>query len=251
METNIAILKDNKKQIEGLLKKIRNNKEKYLVAELSEKKRLKDQFNFDFRSIKEVLSTMDMEISGLKSEDAEVEYRGVISRIKVEVKELMEDIKTIDQKEEKNRKVNIDEIELVEKPDKPVEEMKIIEVFDKGDHILDEGDKAILRMNKKIDETKEVSSAIKQNLIKQREQLIATQKNLKEMDYSLDRAGKTLKNMLKSYATDKLILIMIVIIALVIVAIIIVGAVGGDKNNNFNVPHDIFGSGNKTATSSK
>jgi len=66
------------------------------------------------------------------------------------------------------------------------------------------------------------------------------------MDYSLDRANKTLKTMAKRYATDKLILFLIVVICLAIIAIIIVAAVGGDKDKKFNVPHDIFSSNKKT-----
>lgn len=246
MDVNISILKDNKRQIENLIRKIKANKEKYQTAELSEKRRLKDTFNFDFRSIKEIMNTMDMEIASLKSEEAELEYRDILSKFKLEVKDLMEDIKRMEQidQQSNNRNANLEEIELREKP---VEELKIQEAFDRGDKILDEGDKAIARMNKKIYETKDVSSAIKQNLIKQRDQLINTQKNLKEMDYSLDRATKTLKNMFKTYATDKLILGILVIIAIAIVAIIIVAAVGGDSSGNFNVPHDIFSS----STSSK
>ena len=39
------------------------------------------------------------------------------------------------------------------------------------------------------------------------------------------------------------------VILVIIVTIIIVSACGGDNKNNFNVPHDIFSTNNKTTNS--
>ena len=55
--------------------------------------------------------------------------------------------------------------------------------------------------------------------------------------------------MFKMYSSDKCITCLIVVILIIIVTIIIVSACGGDNKNNFNVPHDIFSSNNKTVNS--
>lgn len=239
MDTNIAVLKDNKRQIESLLRRIQLNKDKYNSAELSEKLKIKDNFKMDFRSIKEIMSAMEMEIGSLKSEDAEVEYKAVLGAFKSKTKTLHEEIEALDRQQQQ---IQMKEI-IIE--DSQFNGLKVQEAFDKGDKIIEEGDRAIERMTKKIAESKDVAGITKQALIKQRQQLMDTQKNLKEMDYSLERTQKVLKKMAKRYATDKCIMVMIVLIALSIIAIIIVGAVGGDKDRKFNVPHDIFLSSKK------
>lgn len=245
MNTNVsaAVLKDNKRQIENNFKKIRANKEKFELVDPSEKKRMKDSFNADFRSIKDIISSMEFELSSVKNEEIEVEYKLIISKFKADLKALTDEIKELELKEKNKNAIHINDIQLNEISN---DNLNAQQAMDKGDKILNEGDDAIRRMNKKIDETKDVSKNIKEKLVKQRDQLMNTQKNLKEIDYSLDRAAKTLKEMGKKLATDKIILGLIVIIALAIIAIIIVAAVGGDPNGNFNVPHDIFKSSKQT-----
>lgn len=245
MNANVsaAVLKDNKRQIENNFKKIRANKEKYELVDPSEKKRMKDAFTADFRSIKDIISSMEFELSSVKNEEIEVEYKLIISKFKADVKGLMDEIKELELKEKNKNVIHIGDIQLNEISN---DNLNAQQAMDKGDKILNEGDDAIRRMNNKIEQTKDVSKNIKEKLIKQRDQLLNTQKNLKEIDYSLDRAGKTLKEMGKKLATDKIILGLIVIIALAIIAIIIVAAVGGDPEGKFNVPHDIFTSKKQT-----
>ena len=180
---------------------------------------------------------MKIEISNLGNEEQEDEYRNVIKSFKATYENISSRIREV--KSNKSKELNLDNI--LENPDaktKTVDQMNAQEVFDHGDKILDEGDAAINRMLKKLTETKDVSNNIKVNLVTQREQLEKTQKNLKEIDYSLDRAAKTLKTMLRNIATDKIVMGLILIIVLAIIAIIIVAAVGGDPEGNFNVPHD-------------
>jgi len=246
MDSNTAILKDNKNQAEHTIKKIKNNIEKYKKCELSDKKKIKNSFNNDFRTIREIISSMEMDILNVKSEDAEIEYKQVIQNLKAQSKTLMDEIKEIEiQEDQKKKPIDLSDVNIIEHN---IDNMNAQQAMDKGDKILDEGDDAIKRMQKKIGETKDVSSNIKLNLVKQREQLANTKANLTEIDYSLDRANNTLKKMLRQYACDKLVLGMIVIIGLAILTIIIVAAVGGDPDNNFNAPHDIFKSKKKNTT---
>lgn len=232
MNASLAMMKDNQKHIEGILKKMEASIEKYKsTSELSDKKQMEKTFEMDKKSIKDTIEIMKMDLHSLGNEDQEEEYRNVLSGFKVKYDRLCTEM----DKAKANKALNVDDIKI-EKFN--ADEANVQQVMDRGDQVLDEGDDAIKRMLKKLSETKDVSNNIKVNLVKQREQLENTQRNLKEIDYSLDRANKTLKTMLKTIATDKIVLGLIVVIVLAIIAIIIVAAVGGDPQGNFNVPHD-------------
>lgn len=248
MNTGVAILKDNKKQIESTFKKIEAGIEKCSKTnEASDRKNIIRSLEMDLRSIKDVIDTMKMEINSLNNEDLEQEYKNYLRGYRVEYDKHETEIKKL----KEQRAIDLDDIRVMDKM--KIEEATAQQLMDRGDQVIGEGDDAISRMLKKLTETKDVSNQIKVNLVKQREQLEATQKNLKEIDYSLDRATKTLKTMLRSYATDKIVLGLIVIIVLAIIAIVIVAAVGGDKTNMFNVPHDWFvnAPANTTASTTK
>jgi len=242
MSASLSILKDNVKQVESIFKKMQNNIEKYKNADQSDKKGIERAFDMDKNTIKDIVEAMKIEISSLNNEQKEEEYNGVLKGFKVKLEELFDEFKKV-----KNDKIHIDDIKIEPKFD--LDKANVQQVMDYGDKILDDDEKAIQRMLKKVNEATDVAGNIKVNLQKQKEQLEKTQTNLKEIDYSLDRANKTLKNMLKRYATDKIILGLIVIIVLGIIAIIIVSAVGGNKQGYFNVPNDWFSNNGKVTNS--
>ena len=82
----------------------------------------------------------------------------------------------------------------------------------------------------------------------QKEKMATIDKDLKEIEFSVDRARKKITNMFKIYASDKCVICLIVVILIIIVTIILVSAFGGDNKNNFNVPHDIFNTNNNATT---
>lgn len=236
---SLAMLKDCKKQIESQFNNLELLINKYSISkELSEKKAIEKSFDIDLRSIRDNIDVMKIELSNLGSEDHEEEYRNTIKSFKTSYENISSKIR--EAKLSKYKGTNILDNEPTDNKTKPknIDQMNAQEAFDHGDMILNKGDEAINRMLKRLTETKDVSNNIKVDLIKQREQLEKTQTNLREIDYSLDRATKTLKTMLRSIATDKIVMGLILIIVLAIIAIIIVAAVGGDDKGNFNVPHD-------------
>jgi len=91
---------------------------------------------------------------------------------------------------------------------------------------------------------------VNKELERQIKELDNVDKDLVEIDFSLNRARKKITDMFKMYSKDKCIIWLIVAILIIIVTIIITSACGGDSKNNFNVPHDIFFSNNKTTNSS-
>mgnify|MGYP002626433524 CR=1 FL=1 len=90
---------------------------------------------------------------------------------------------------------------------------------------------------------------IKTELIRQGGELEGVKQNLKEMDFSLERAKIKITSMFKMYQKDKFIICLIILILIIIITIIIISAFGGDKKNNFNVAKDIFFSNNITTNS--
>ena len=124
------------------------------------------------------------------------------------------------------------------------------QVIDRGDKIVEANDKAIDNIQAHVNKDNEIMAGVNSNLQGQIEKFDKVDSDLKEMDFSVDRAKKKLTSMFKIYASDKCITCMIVAILIIIVVIIIVSACGGDNKNNFNVPHDIFGT-NKNSTSNR
>ncbi len=122
--------------------------------------------------------------------------------------------------------------------------------MDRGDAIVKEDDKIISGMVKTVHGDVQTMKEANANLNVQIEKLDNVDSDLKEMEYSVDRARKKITSMFKLYASDKCITCLIVVILIIIVTIIIVSACGGDNKNNFNVPHDIFNTNNNITTNS-
>jgi hypothetical protein len=116
------------------------------------------------------------------------------------------------------------------------------QAMQRGDEILNADDNALNNMNKVVHNDVDIMKSANKELNRQKDQLDVADTELKEMEFSIDRARKKITNMFKLYASDKCITCLIVVILLIIITIIIVSACGGDNKNNFNVPHDIFGS---------
>ena len=105
--------------------------------------------------------------------------------------------------------------------------------MDRGDKILEADRNAITRMKKVVYQDLDTMKEVNKELLSQHEKLENAENDLKEIDYSVNRAGKQIKIMAKMYATDKLIMCMICCILLVVVAIIVVSLVfGSDEEEN-------------------
>lgn len=245
--TSLAMLKDNKAQVELLLEKIKKNMNKWDTLEKSDQTKISNIVYADFKSINTLLDVMKVDLKNLKNEQTEKAFKDHITQLKHDYKKLNEEFVQKQNQKSDLDGLLLDEIQIKEKTN---DQMNILELKNKGDRLVDEQGQAVNRIDKKVNEQLNMAQAIKQDLARQNDKLDDAQKNLKEIDYSLARARKQLSTMFKMYATDKIIMCLIVIIVLVIIAIIIVAAVGGDKNNTFNVPHDIWVAGNKTTTTS-
>jgi hypothetical protein len=241
--STLAMLKDHKKKGEDTIQRIRDNFARLKSVDKSDQHSYHNKISMDLRSLKNTIESMNIDIKELKNDTDEKTYRNYIDIFKQEYKKLNEEFELKKREKSGLDALILDNIQLGEKG---ANEMNQQEMMDHGTNVLQDDRMAIGRIRKEVHNQLDYAAEIKKDLNKQNEQLDKVESDIKEMDYSLKRAGKQLATMFKMYATDKLILCLIVVIVLVIIGIIIASAVGGDPNKNFNVPHDIFVSRNAT-----
>ena len=81
---------------------------------------------------------------------------------------------------------------------------------------------------------------VNKELLSQHEKLENAETDLKEIDNSLNRAGKQMKTMAKMIATDKLIMCLIGFILLAVIAVIIIFLVLPSGDEDINAKQDTF-----------
>ena len=239
-KNNISVLEDYKASIEKSFKRIEQSLK---TADKSQISSLK----IELSSVKTDINFMKENARELQSQENINKWNEIISKIRSQVKEYEKKIEKLKNSKNKSSSPPVD-VHLNADAKVDLNQLNAQQVMDRGDAILNADDNAIDNMakivNKDVDQMKNVN--VELNV--QQEKLENIDSNLKEMDYSLKRAGKQITNMFKLYAKDKCIMGLIIIIVIIIVVIIIVSACGGDKEKNFNVPHDIFGTNNNSTS---
>ena len=242
-KNNLSLLEDYKVSIDNSFKKL----DKALKsADKSQVSSLKNEL----ANVKANVNLMKQYARDLQSQENINKWEEIISKIKTKVKEYEKKIDKI--KNAKDKSASQMPVDEHLNPDAKVDLNKLNaqQVIDRGDVILDADDNAIDNMakivNKDVDQMKNVNVELNAQI----EKLDNVDNDLKEIDFSLNRAKKQITNMFKLYAKDKCIVGLIVVIVIIIVVIIIVSACGGDNEKNFNVPHDIFDTNNNTSSNS-
>ena len=241
-QATIATIKDSKIAIESKMEKIKNSLKKFDGLDQSDKKKVSDTLSGDFKSLQQNINQMNNDIKQLKDESSEKTYGDMLTVFKQDKKKLLDEF------EMKQTSMKNANGLLNDEKDKKINEMSSLELMNKGDKTLAASRQALNNMEKTTSDDIKIAKAINVELDAQLGKLDNAAGALKDMDASLGRATKQLGQMMKMYATDKMIMIMIIIIVLVIVGIIIASAVGGDPNQMFNAPHDIFGTKTTTNT---
>jgi chromosome segregation ATPase len=200
----------------------------------------------ELANIKANMGMMKSEIQNLEDQEQVNIWNETVSKLKSKIKTYTEKINNLENMKVEQEKVN-DHLDVDANVN--LSELNAQQVMDRGDKILDADDAAIKNMAHVVNDDVNQMKNVNVQLNQQQEKLENVDKDLVEMDYSLKRAGKQITSMFKMYSSDKCITCLIVVILIIIVTIIIVSACGGDNKNNFNVPHDIFSSNNKTANS--
>lgn len=247
MDSNsIATLQDYQQAVERTFTKLQKKIKDFDTSETSQQNILLNGMNGDIRSIKNNISLMKMELSNLNEEANQTKWQEIITKLQSQSDFYKKEINS--KKNQKKSGGPVDPTDIDVKVN--LAGLTSQQAMDRGDAILRDDRRAIENMKNIVGSDVRTMKEVNANLKSQKEQLENADKDLKEIDYSLKRAGEQMKTMFKMYATDKLIMCMIVVILLVIIAIIVVSLVGKDKNKNFNVPNDIFSNDGKTKTDS-
>ena len=216
-------------------------------------KQISNLFKNELKIIEKNYDQMKMECLNLKLDKNKSKWKEIKSEIrkkKIDYENKIKDFesKNIDLISDNNRENN-DHLNLEKNVDH--NNLNIQQEFERGDKLVNEMDKDINNMAqnvyKGIDQLKDANA----NLYQQQQKLDIVDTDLKEIDISLDRAKKQVNDMFKMLSQDKIITCLIITILIIIIAIIIVSACGGDKNKNFNVPHDIFIKSSNSTTSNQ
>ena len=242
MDKNIiSILEDDKELLDKLFKRL---DKKLKSADLSQVNSLKDEL----KNIEKSIDKMKQDANDLKSEENINKWKDIISKIKSKIKEYDKKIDKIKNSKQSSSQIPVDE-HL--NPDAKVDlnKLNVQQVMNRGDAILNADENAIDNMAKIVNNADDQMKNVNGELYAQQEKLDIVDNDIKEINFSLDRAKKQITNMFKLYAKDKCILGLIIIIVIIIVVIIIVSICGGDNEKNFNVPHDIFGTNNNNTSS--
>lgn len=242
----IAELLDYQNTIEKDLQKLDKKLSEYSSADYSSKTVIKRDVQKRLKSIKTNISIMRKESASLKLEENISKINEVIEELEEKYKSAKQKFIEIESRNSGEKPDEVDPLDININIDK--KKYNSEQLMQRGDKILNADAKAITNMKKvvygDIDQMKDVNK----ELDRQNEKLNEVDDNLKDIDYSLEHAGKKVRDMFRIYSKDKLVICMIGFILVIILIIIILAAVGKDKDGKFNVPHDIFSNGNKTKT---
>jgi uncharacterized membrane protein (DUF106 family) len=239
----ILLLEDYQKSIENSFKEI-DESIISLIKNEKDKKSAKSCLIQELKKIENNIGLMKSEIQNLEDQEKKDLWNKKKSELKskFETYSKMEDLTNINVKPEKvdhldpNAKVNHEELTSQQE-------------IERGDLIIEVDGTIIGRIKRIVNEDLTTMEKTKKELERQGNTLDDADKDLKEINYSLERARNKITDMFKMYSKDKCIICLIVVILIIIITIIIVSAFGGDNKNNFNVPHDVFFSNNITTNS--
>ncbi len=229
------------KELKSLKKSGKNNKQ------------ISNLFKNELKSIEKNYDQMKMEFLNLKLDKNKSKWKEIKSEIGKKKKDYENKIKDFESKNieliSDNNRENNDHLNLEKNVDH--NNLNIQQEFERGDELVNEMDKDINNMAHNVYNGLDQMKVINTDLYGQQQKFGIVETDLKEIDISLDRAKKQVNDMFKMLSQDKIITCLIITILIIIIAIIIVSACGGDKNKNFNVPHDIFIKSNNNTTSNQ
>ena len=245
MNDNIIIdsLKDLQNSIEKSFEEIDKKIKAYNKGDKKQKNLTKKYILKELELIKKNNNQIKLDSESISRESIKEEWEKIHNKYKSKIKEYKKKINDLESAQANSGEGQEQEDDYKD-PDAKVnlDELNVEQAMKRGDEILNADENALNNMGKVVHEDVDIMKDANKELERQKEQLDVADTDLKEMEFSIERARKKITNMFKLYASDKCITCLIVVILIIIITIIIVSACGGDNKNNFNVPHDIFGS---------
>ncbi len=237
MDNNsIAVLQDYQTSIDSSFKKIERLFTDVEGADLSQQNLASNNINNELNNIKNNMGLIKFEIANLKEESNTNKWNEIVAQLNSRYDSYKERLKQL--KNNQTNYANDDPLNIEAKID--LSKLTSQQAMDRGDKILQADRDAIARMKKTVYTDYDTMKEINKELLSQHEKLENAENDLKEIDYSVNRAGKQIKTMAKMYATDKFILCMIACILLVVIVIVIVALVMGSDEEDANAKQDTF-----------
>ena len=237
MDNNsIAVLQDYQTSIESSFKKIERLFTEVEGADLSQQNLASNNINNELNNIKNNMGLIKFEIANLKEESNTNKWNEIVAQLNSKYDSYKERLKQL--KNNQTNYANDDPLNIEAKID--LSKLTSQQAMARGDKILQADRDAIARMKKTVYSDYDTMKEINKELLSQHEKLENAENDLKEIDYSVNRAGKQIKTMAKMYATDKFILCMIACILLVVIVIVIVALVMGSDEEDANAKQDTF-----------
>ena len=237
MDNNsIAVLQDYQTSIDSSFKKIERLFTDVEGADLSQQNLASNNINNELNNIKNNMGLIKFEIANLKEESNTNKWNEIVAQLNSKYDSYKERLKQL--KNNQTNYANDDPLNIEAKID--LSKLTSQQAMDRGDKILQADRDAIARMKKTVYTDYDTMKDINKELLSQHEKLENAENDLKEIDYSVNRAGKQIKTMAKMYATDKFILCMIACILLVVIVIVIVALVMGSDEEDANAKQDTF-----------
>ena len=231
----IATLQDYKSSIETSFKKMEKLFNEAEGADQSQQNLAIGSINSELKTIKCNIGLIHLEITNLNEKSNINKWNEIISEINAKndsYKRRLEQLKSGHISSNMDDPLNINQkIDL--------SKMSSKQVMTRGDKFLEEDRNAISRMKKVAYNDLDTMKEVNKELLIQHEKLENAEVELKEIDNSLNRAGKKIKTMAKMYVTDKLIMCIIICILLVVIGIIIM-VVFFDSGDDQNYKQDTF-----------
>ena len=235
---NIAILKDYQSSIESSFKKIERLFDELSELDPSQKNYSMNNINSEMKSVKYNIDLIKYELVNLKEESNINKWNEILSQINARNDKYKMKYNQIENEKNNNNEIDNDYLNIDAKVD--LSKMTSQQVIDRGTKILQSDKNAIDRMKKIVYQDLETMKEVNKELVNQHEKLENTEIDFNEIDNSMNRAGKQIKNMAKMYSTDKIIICMIFCILLVVIAIIIISVFFDSESENENTKQDIF-----------
>ncbi len=230
---SIAFLQDYQSAIETSFKKVERL---FDEAEGASQINLTiHNINNELKMVKHNISLIKFEIANLKDESNADKWNEITAEINTKNDSY---IQRLEQLKNGQNNPSDDPLNIDAKVD--LSKMTSQQVMDRGDKILQADKNAINRMKKIVYQDLDTMKDVNKELLLQQEKLENADNDLKEIDNSLNRAGKQMKTMAKMMATDKLIMCLICCILLVVIAIVIASLVIDTDDEEQNGTKDTF-----------
>ena len=227
----ISLLKDYDKNINELLSNLDNKFNK-----------IKDKSDKDLSQIKNLLKNIETNLGVMEGQILLLKEEFNKTSWTKKRKDLLSKYKDLNGKFVNLKNQEKEENTDPENIDRPFDHNKatVIEEYKRGKKILAEDNRILGELIDIVSKDGETLVVVKQKLKEQRNQLEMLP--FEEMEFSLKRAGTKIKKMMKMALKDRIAKCLIAVISIIILTIIIVSLCKDKKDNNYNLPLDIFSS---------